>query len=104
MCCFFYLGQDLLESLFSRIRSILGFNTNPTVQQLSGVLRKILVLDEIKGSQLSNCEDQLDILTISSDPKRKKCDLLKSPLEVENVVDDVDFVSNGLNIICQVKD
>lgn len=72
---------------------MLGFNTNPTAQQLSGVLRKILVLDEIKGSHLANCEDQLDILTISSNPKQKKCDSFRNSLQV-TVNDDTNSISN----------
>lgn len=63
---FFYFGQDMLESLFSRIRSMLGANTNPTVQQLNGVLRQMIVLHEIVGPETANCQDNLDILTVSS--------------------------------------
>lgn len=74
---FFYLGQDLLESLFGRIRSMLGNNTNPTAEQLSGVVRKILVTDEIKAPNTANCADHLDILTISSDSMLKRSNLLQ---------------------------
>lgn len=63
---FFYFGQDMLESLFSRIRSMLDSNTNPTVQQLNGVLRQMIVLHEIVGPENLNCQDNLDILTVSS--------------------------------------
>lgn len=63
---FFYLGQDMLESLFSRIRSMLGSNTNPTVQQLNGILRQMIVLHEIVGPENANCQDYLNILTVSS--------------------------------------
>lgn len=64
---FFYFGQDILESLFSRIRSMLGSNTNPTVQQLNGILRQMIVLHEIEASEKSNCQDNLDILNVSSE-------------------------------------
>lgn len=63
---FFYFGQDMLESLFSRIRSMLGSNTNPTVQQLNGILRQMIVLHEIVGPENANCQDYLNILTVSS--------------------------------------
>lgn len=91
---FFYLGQDTLERLFSRIRSMLGRNTNPTAQQLSGVLRQILVLDEIKAPDTANCEDHLDILTISSEPLQKKCDSTNSSMQILNWNEETDSISN----------
>lgn len=93
---FFYMGQDLLEGLFSRLRSMLGRNTNPTAQQLSGILRQILVLDEIKSSETANCEDHLDILTISSDTNIKKTNLSNMPPQIPELNFDVetDLISN----------
>lgn len=91
---FYYFTQDSLECLFSRVRSMLGFNTNPTAQQLSGILRKILVLDEIKASDTANCEDNLDILTISSCPTQNQGSLLNNLLQVENYDDETDLISN----------
>lgn len=63
------LNQDPLESFFSRCRSysVLGSNTNPTVQQFCAAFRKILVHNEITSSTFSNCRDQLDLLYVSSD-------------------------------------
>lgn len=65
------LNQDLLESFFGRIRSCLGFNDNPTVQQFGAAFRKIIINNDIKSSELANCQDilSLDILTVTS--KRK---------------------------------
>lgn len=63
---FYNFGQDMLESLFSRIRSMLGNNNNPTAEQLSGVLRQLVILNEITASEKANCEDNLDVLTTSS--------------------------------------
>lgn len=63
---FFYFGQDLLESLFGRIRSMLGANTNPTAQQLVGVTRQLMNFNEIKASEEANCQDELNILTVTS--------------------------------------
>lgn len=68
---FFFFGQDLLESLFGRIRSMLGRNTNPTVEQLAGVTRQLINFDEIKASEKANCRDQLNMFTVpSSTPKK----------------------------------
>lgn len=63
---FFYLGQDSLECLFSRLRSMLGSNDNPTAQQLSGILRQIIALQEINAPEGANCQDHLNILNVSS--------------------------------------
>lgn len=66
----FRMSQDLLESLFGRIRSLNGCNDNPSVEQFSSALRKLIVHNEIISSELSNCQDQLKILTISSLKKK----------------------------------
>lgn len=63
----FRLSQDPLESLFGRIRSLNGFNDNPTVQQFCAAIRKISVNYGLRCSELSNCKDALDILTVPSD-------------------------------------
>lgn len=51
---------------------MLGHNTNPTAQQLSGVTRQLINFNEIKASTLANCEDHLNILTVSSGATKKK--------------------------------
>lgn len=63
------LNQDPVESFFGRCRSysVLGNNTNPTVQQFCAAFRKILVNNEITSSAFANCRDQLDLLYVSSD-------------------------------------
>lgn len=66
----FRMSQDPLESLFGRIRSLNGNNDNPNVEQFSSALRKLLIHNEIQSSDLSNCRDQLSILTISSFKKK----------------------------------
>lgn len=63
---FFYLGQDNLECLFSRLRSMLGFNDNPTAEQLTGILRKIISFHELTAPADANCQDNLNILSVSS--------------------------------------
>lgn len=63
------LNQDPVESFFGRCRSysVLGNNTNPTVQQFCAAFRKILVNNEITSPTFSNCRDQLDLLYVTSD-------------------------------------
>lgn len=62
----FSFSQDHLESFFGRIRSRHGFNDNPNVQQFCGAFRRIIVNQEIRSSRSSNCQDHLNILTVSS--------------------------------------
>lgn len=62
----FYNSQDLLESFFSRIRALLGANDNPTAQEFKASIRKLLFYNEITSSVFANCEDNLNILTVSS--------------------------------------
>lgn len=62
----FKFSQDHLESLFGRIRSMNGYNDNPTVEQFCAAFRKIVVNNEITSSELSNCVDSLNILYVSS--------------------------------------
>lgn len=88
------MSQDSLESLFSRIRSMFGNNTNPTAQQLMGALRQLLVLDEIKGPESANCEDQLDILTISSDLTQNQNNLSNISVNIQNFDEDVSSIHN----------
>lgn len=60
--------QCPLESLFGRCRShsMLGPNTNPTISQFKSIMRKVVVNNEVTSSTFSNCDDQLDIWSISS--------------------------------------
>lgn len=62
----FFNSQDMLESFFSRIRGILGSNDNPSAQEFKAAIRKLLFFNEITSSIFANCEDNLNILTVSS--------------------------------------
>lgn len=71
---FFYLGQDNLKCLFSRLRSMLGSNDNPTAEQLLGILRQIIAFQELTAPETANCQDHLNILNISSTRQSKPFD------------------------------
>lgn len=62
----FYLSQDLLENFFGHIRSKLGHNDNPTVQQFCAAFRVLTIENEISSKEFANCQDSLNILTIPS--------------------------------------
>lgn len=63
---FFYFGQDMLEALFSRVRAMCGSNSNPTTEQLLGILRQLVTYNELKSSEDASCQDHLNILSVSS--------------------------------------
>lgn len=58
---FFNFTQDMLESLFSRFRGLLGGNDNPTAHQLIRAMRKVAVESEFTAPETANCEDHLNM-------------------------------------------
>lgn len=65
----YQLGQDPLESFFSRLRSQRGSDDNMTVEQFKSAYRKVIVNRRITSSSFANCRDQLNILSVSSKQK-----------------------------------
>lgn len=68
----YQLGQDSLESFFSRLRSKRGCDDNFTVEQFKSAYRKVIVNKEITSSSLANCRDKLNILSVSSTQEKSK--------------------------------
>lgn len=64
--------ENLKKTIFSRVRSLLGANDNPNLQEFKASIRKLLFYNEITSSVFSNCEDNLNILTISSNTTSTK--------------------------------
>lgn len=60
----------MLESLFSRVRAMCGANTNPTSEQLLGILRQLVTFNELKSSEIASCQDHLNILSVTSIAKK----------------------------------
>ena len=50
-------SQDHLESLFGKIRSMGGFNNNPSVTHFRSALKRLLCKQSISASQYANCLD-----------------------------------------------
>lgn len=64
-------SQDLLESFFSCVRGMNGFNDNPNAQQFEAAYRKLLVHNDVMSSEKANCIDSgTKILTVSSQRKK----------------------------------
>ncbi|XP_008181585.1 uncharacterized protein LOC103308972 [Acyrthosiphon pisum] len=59
------LSQDHIETFFSSIRQRGGFNNNPSCKQFKSAHKKLLVHNEISGSQYGNCIAILDTTQIS---------------------------------------
>lgn len=78
----FKFSQDHLEMLFSALRGRGGFNNNPNCTQFTAAYKKMLVRNEIRGSEKANCIDDgisPSIFTVSSsivspDSKNTECD------------------------------
>lgn len=51
------LSQDHLEVFFGKIRSLTGSNNNPTCQQFTAAMRKLLANTAIQYSEGGNCTD-----------------------------------------------
>jgi len=61
----FKLSQDPIETFFSSIRQRGGFNNNPSCKQFKSAYKKLLVHNEISGSQYGNCVAILDSTQMS---------------------------------------
>lgn len=82
---FFHFGQDMLEALFSRVRAMLGSNTSPTAEQLSGILRQLVMYNELKAPERASCQDHLNILYIPSGQQKN----VQNFPRVQNVEDEL---------------
>lgn len=66
------LSQDHLETFFSSVRQKGGFNNNPTSKQFQTAYKKLLIHNEINGSQYGNCiaildSTQMSVVTVGPD-------------------------------------
>lgn len=86
----FYLSQDLLESFFSRLRCLNGSNDNPTIQQVKPSIRKLLFYTEVTSSEFANCEDNLNILTVTSDTASQQ-----NPTDIEQEMNLMGFENSS---------
>ena len=61
-------SQDHIELLFGQIRSMGGFNNNPTVRQFSAAYKSLLIFNDIMDTLRGNCLplESVPILSVSS--------------------------------------
>jgi hypothetical protein len=66
--CTYKLNQDHIELFFGKIRSLGGFNNNPSASQFSSAYKKLLVNNEINDVLRGNCLplEHVPVLTVSS--------------------------------------
>lgn len=89
----YQLGQDSLESFFSRIRSKRGgCDDNLTVEQFKSAFRKVIVNKEITSSCFANCRDKLNILSVTS--TREKSKMLNHSISKTNADEFESFSTN----------
>lgn len=78
----YQMGQDHIETLFSKIRSRGGFNNNPDILSFKSSLKSLLVKSDITPSSSANCieldpsqqQGTLGSLLFSAKKKKKKSD------------------------------
>lgn len=83
----YQLGQDHIETLFSKIRSKSGFNNNPDVITFKSALRSLLVKTDITPSPSANS------ITLNSCTDGTSCSILMSRTKKRTAqhLDDVDL-------------
>lgn len=97
------ISQDHIETTFSAIRSRLGYNNNPTCKQFKAAYKRILVHNEVVGSEFGNCSilDNTKMLAVSSCVEEKETDDIWKP---EVHLWDHDYVESCINISKYVED
>lgn len=51
------INKDALENLFSRVRSSLGNNVHPSINEMRYLMAKIMSSDILSAAKNTNCED-----------------------------------------------
>lgn len=80
----FKLSQDHIETFFSSIRMRGGYNNNPSAKQFCSAYKKLLIHNQVSGSQYGNCisildQTELSIVNVGPDS------IIDSSTETENV-------------------
>lgn len=83
--------QDHLEVFFSSIRSMGGYNNNPSARQFMAAYKRLVMRTAVTASERANCLDQSPsfILSLSMEKKVKTIDYLLSEIPNETSEDPV---------------
>lgn len=87
-----YHSQDVLESYFSRIRYLGQNNDNPTAQQFQSAVRKLIFSTEIRSSEFANCDDNLNLLKVSSTPRNKTINMHEMIESTDEMFDEEQYI------------
>lgn len=71
----FKFSQDHLELFFPAVRGRGGYNNNPNVEKFCAAYKKLLIRNEIRGSENANCVDNnltTLILCVSATPRKQR--------------------------------
>lgn len=90
--CTYKMSQDHLETFFSCVRSMGGYNRNPNAIQFKASYKRLLMISEVRASENGNCEpDDTSILWVSSRGEGKLIEkevLPPSPAKIEKDLSD----------------
>ncbi|VEN63851.1 unnamed protein product, partial [Callosobruchus maculatus] len=102
------LSQDHIEIFFSAVRSKGGFNNNPTSRQFQAIMKRLLIHQEISGSENANAValDNTSILHCSSASPQSNCDSAKrdSEVEISSISDDINLNRNIWHLTLYLED
>lgn len=85
----FRFSQDHIETLFSKIRRMGGFNNNPTASHFRFALRKLLAAQSIKSSKYANvldCESTTSVFGFQWSKRKSSTVEADVAIDVENLL------------------
>lgn len=95
----YQLGQDHIETLFSKIRAKGGFNNNPDVITFKSALRALLVKSDVSPSPNANCielDRSSSICSLLLSIKKKKKSAEEEP-EIDEFADESEILTVDLS-------
>ena len=87
------LGQDHIETLFSKIRSRGGFNNNPNVVQFTSAIKGLRVKTEVTPSANANCLELDDSNTALLRPTSVKPSTSDDDVDIGDICEKLDIDS-----------
>lgn len=87
------LGQDHIETLFSKIRSRGGFNNNPNVVQFTSAIKGLRVKTEVTPSANANCLELDDSNTALLRPTSVKTSTSDDDVDIGDTCEKLDIGS-----------
>lgn len=94
-------------TILSRVRALLGANDNPNLQEFKSSIRKLLFYNEITSSVFANCEDNLNILTVSSssteETRDERIDTAQDERQVDDQFEEIEVVQSSYPLEAELQ-